>query len=82
MRRFRHIGMSVAIADWTDEELADALSLVQGWHHPDAPSDVQDLRARAAELREKGYTAIPPCADADEKGVCPGHEEPDPWDRV
>lgn len=72
---YRHVGITTKIADWTDEEVAAALSLLQGWKQPNAPEDVPALRARAAELSAMGYDHFPPCADADDFGNGPGHED-------
>ncbi len=71
---YRHVGITTNVADWTDEEAESALALLQGWEQPNAPTDIPGLKARAEELRRQGYHYIPPCTDADERGVCPGHE--------
>ena len=72
---FRHVGISTNVADWDDESLESALSLMRGWKQPNVPTSIDELRALASDLRSRGYEAIPPCEAANEKGVCPGHEE-------
>lgn len=70
---YRHVGITTNVADWTDEEAESALSLIQGWNQPDPPKNVAELKERARQLRAKGYERMPPCAEADEHGRCPGH---------